>query len=223
MIDWRRVRTVFLDLDGTLLDLRFDNHFWLEYVPRCYAAVHGLHPEEARRLLVDRYRQRVGTLSWYCVDFWSDELGLDIGVLKEEVAHLISVRPHVPQFLGAVRAAGKRVALVTNAHPRSVALKMARTGLGARFDAIVSAHDLGFPKEHEGFWPIFQAMEPFDPDATLLVDDNLSVLAAARAYGIAHLATIHQPDSTRPPQDIGTFAGIESFLDVMPPDACGGG
>ncbi|MBR42550.1 MAG: haloacid dehalogenase, partial [Acidiferrobacter sp.] len=26
MIDWNQIESVFLDLDGTLLDLRFDNH-----------------------------------------------------------------------------------------------------------------------------------------------------------------------------------------------------
>jgi 5'-nucleotidase len=216
MIDWRHVRSVFLDMDGTLLDLRFDNHFWLEHVPDRYAKLHGLDPEEARRLLADRYRQRAGTLRWYCVDFWSDELGLDIGALKADVAHLIAIRPHVPQFMGALRAACKRVVLVTNAHPKSIALKMDRTGIGASFDAIVNAHDLGFPKEHESFWPAFQAVEPFQRESALLLDDSLAVLVAARSYGIAHLATIRQPDSGRPPQDTGSFAAVGSFLDILP-------
>lgn len=218
MIDWSSIRSVFLDMDGTLLDLRFDNHFWLEYVPQRYASIHGLDPQEALRLLTDRYRQRAGTLPWYCVDYWSDELGLDIGALKKEVGHLIAVRPHVAQFISALRACRKRIVLVTNAHPKSVALKMDRTGLGSHFDAMVNAHHLGLPKEHESFWPAFQVVEPFQRESTLLVDDSLAVLAAARAYGFAHLATIHQPDSSRPPQDTGPFAAVESFLDIMPTD-----
>ena len=37
--DWRAIDTVLLDMDGTLLDLRFDNYFWLELVPRKYGAM----------------------------------------------------------------------------------------------------------------------------------------------------------------------------------------
>ena len=33
-IDWSKIDTVLLDMDGTLLDLRFDNWFWQELIPR---------------------------------------------------------------------------------------------------------------------------------------------------------------------------------------------
>ena len=42
MIDWNQIDTVLLDMDGIDLDLRFDNHFWLEYVPQRYAETQGL-------------------------------------------------------------------------------------------------------------------------------------------------------------------------------------
>ncbi|KEP73664.1 nucleotidase, partial [Microbacterium sp. SUBG005] len=32
-IDWQAVDTVLLDMDGTLLDLAFDNYFWQKLVP----------------------------------------------------------------------------------------------------------------------------------------------------------------------------------------------
>ena len=35
--DWSRIDHVLLDLDGTLLDLDFDNHFWQTLVPACGA------------------------------------------------------------------------------------------------------------------------------------------------------------------------------------------
>ena len=37
MIDWNAINTVLLDMDGTILDLHFDNYFWKEYVPQKYA------------------------------------------------------------------------------------------------------------------------------------------------------------------------------------------
>ncbi|MEK9134555.1 MAG: haloacid dehalogenase, partial [Pseudomonadota bacterium] len=30
MVAWNNLDTLLLDLDGTLLDLHYDNHFWLE-------------------------------------------------------------------------------------------------------------------------------------------------------------------------------------------------
>ena len=97
-MDWQAIDTVLLDMDGTLLDLHFDNHFWLEYVPRQFALAQDLSVDEAKQDLYARYRSRAGTLEWYCVDHWSRELGLDIALLKEEVDHLIAVHPHVIDF-----------------------------------------------------------------------------------------------------------------------------
>jgi putative hydrolase of the HAD superfamily len=216
LLEWSRVRSVFLDMDGTLLDLHFDNHFWLEHMPRRYAEYHGLDEAVARARLTAHYERHSGTLNWYCLDFWSSELALDIVQLKEEVAHLIAVRPDVPAFLDAVRASGRRVVLVTNAHPKSLGLKMRETGIEHYFDALISSHQVGLPKEHPEFWQALQRVEPFDPAHTLFVDDSQPVLASARAYGIGQLLAVSNPDSRQPHKDTGDFPGITSFAQVMP-------
>mgnify|MGYP000399803101 CR=1 FL=1 len=51
MLDWTTIDTVLLDMDGTLLDLHFDNHFWLDYVPRRYAEARGIPEADAKREL----------------------------------------------------------------------------------------------------------------------------------------------------------------------------
>ena len=216
MIRWSDVGSVFLDMDGTLLDLHFDNHFWLTHVPRRYGEKHGLSHEQARAELAPRYERVAGTMNWYCVDYWSRELQLDIARLKEEVAHLVAVHPHVPDFLEALRATGKRVVLVTNAHHKSLALKMRLTRLDRHFDAVICAHDLGVPKEHPGFWGKLQLAEPFEPGSTLLIDDSLPVLRSARGYGISHLLAVFRPDTRLPEKDVGEFAAIRSFRDLLP-------
>ncbi|HOP18299.1 MAG TPA: haloacid dehalogenase, partial [Gammaproteobacteria bacterium] len=71
MLDWNDIDTVLLDMDGTLLDLHFDNHFWLEHVPRRYAEARGIGLEESSRELMARYQDIQGTLEWYCVDHWT--------------------------------------------------------------------------------------------------------------------------------------------------------
>ena len=32
--DWQEIDTVLLDMDGTLLDLHYDNYFWLTHIPK---------------------------------------------------------------------------------------------------------------------------------------------------------------------------------------------
>ncbi|MEJ2346289.1 MAG: GMP/IMP nucleotidase [Gammaproteobacteria bacterium] len=216
MLDWNRIDTVLLDMDGTLLDLHFDNHFWLHHVPQRYAESRGMALEDAKQELYPRFRRVEGTMDWYCVDYWTRELGLDIAMLKREVDHLIAVHPHVVGFLDAVRRAGKRVLLVTNAHAKSLSLKMERTRLGGHFDALICSHDFGVPKEQVSFWEHLQRVEPFDPERTVLVDDSLPVLRSAQTYGIRHLVSVLKPDSKGPLRDTGDFDAIHHFAEIMP-------
>lgn len=216
LLNWTHIDTVLLDMDGTLLDLHYDNHFWLEHVPRRYAEHHNLSLEAAREALRGRYRQVEGTLDWYCVDYWTRELDLDIALLKEEVEHLIDIHPHVLDFLDAVRNRGKRLVLVTNAHGKSLNIKFRRTRLNGHFDNVVCAHDLGLSKEQAGFWDKMQGIEPFQKDKALLIDDSLPVLRAAHRYGIGQLLAVRNPDSKLPEKDVGEFKAIRSFREILP-------
>ncbi|MDH5485554.1 MAG: GMP/IMP nucleotidase [Gammaproteobacteria bacterium] len=214
MIDWPNIDSVFLDLDGTLLDLYYDNHFWLEHVPVRYAERHGLDHAEAHRVLKGKYTAVMGSLSWYCVDYWSRELELDIAELKREVADKIAIRPHVVEFLQFLHMNGKRVVLVTNAHPASIAIKMKKTGLDKYFNRIVTAHELKHAKEQAAFWPVLQETESFDPQKTLFIDDNFDVLDAARDYGLKYLLAIRKPDSRKPDKEHASYPLLESFEQI---------
>jgi len=215
-LDWQSIDDVMLDMDGTLLDLHFDSHFWMEYVPLKYAQDNHLTLEQAKLELMPRFKAREGQLEWYCLDHWSRELGLDIALLKEEVDHLIAVHPHVVDFLESIKAIGKRVILVTNAHQKSLALKMKKTRLDHHFDQIISAHQIGHPKEDQQFWSKLHACLPFDPARTLFVDDSVSVLKSARKYGIKHLVAILKPDTREPERVVEGFDGVNDFELLIP-------
>jgi len=216
MIDWQQIDTVLLDMDGTLLDLHFDNYFWMQHLPRVYAEREQISEEEASEHLNARFHAGRGTLAWYSLDHWTEQLGMDIPALKRELQHMVAVRPFALDFLKQLHASDRDVVLVTNAHRKTLDIKMDQVDITPWFDRIVVSHDLEAPKEDLGFWHRLQALHPFDPERTLLIDDTESVLDSADAYGIAHLLTLLQPDSRRQKRIDTRFPGIHHFDEIMP-------
>jgi putative hydrolase of the HAD superfamily len=214
--DWNLIDTVLLDMDGTLLDKHFDDHFWEKYVPSQYAIRYGIPLDEAEEKLMELYRIQEETLNWTDLDYWSEQLGLDIPALKKQVDHLISVHPHVVPFLNSVRSAGKRICLVTNAHGKTLDLKMDKTALAGLFHEIVTSHDIGMPKEEPRFWEGLRSMIPFNPERALLAEDTEAVLVSAATYGITYLVYIAKSSSARPSRVSERFYSIETFKEIMP-------
>lgn len=216
MIDWKRINTVLLDMDGTLLDLHFDSHFWLEHLPRRYAELHKLDQAQVRAELIPQIMAEKGQLNWYSLDYWSERFNLDIVALKREIQHLIGFRVDALDFLQWLRMAHPRVILATNADHKSLDLKLALTGLDEYVDRIFSSAEAGIPKEQQGYWQALMQIEPFDPATTLLIDDNEEVLASAREFGIAQLITINQPDSQSPLRQLTEFPAVNRFAELQP-------
>src|SRR5262245_62113720 len=214
--DWGRIDTVLLDMDGTLLDLKFDNTFWGEIVPAKLANERGLELEAAKAHLRAAYAAKQGTLDWYCLDYWTRELELDLETLKREARELIEWHPRAEQFVRSVRGLGKRLALVTNAHTTTLAIKAEHLDFRGHFDAVYSSHTFGVPKESAPFWSALMEAERFDRGRTLFVDDSLPVLRAARDFGVGWIYAIARPDSSQPRREIAEFPAVTSIDELMP-------
>jgi 5'-nucleotidase len=217
--DWTAIDTVLLDLDGTLLDLAFDTRFWRHTIPGAWAKARGLTVEQAREQLAPRFAEREGTLDWYCIEFWSRELELDVAALKRAAMHEVDWLAGVPQFLAALRRNGKRLVLLTNAHPATLAIKDERTGVSRYLDAMFSSHTFSWPKEDARFWHGIRRSEPFDPQRSLFVDDSPTVLAAARAAGIRWVIGVRHPDSQGTVRDHGSWPAVDRVTDLAGPDS----
>lgn len=213
-IHWTQIDTVMFDMDGTLLDLAFDNFFWREAVPQAWAAQHQKPHEHALGTLAPLFAQHEGTLNWYSLPFWSQTLSLDLSQLKQQFRHQIALRHGVPAMLTELQRAGKTLWLVTNAHPIVLAIKLEQTGLGQYFSQIISSHDLGFAKEQAPFWQHLQQQQPFNPQRSLLIDDSEAVLQAAKNFGL-HIVGIAQPDSSQPPRQQLTHHAIADWSALL--------
>ena len=208
---WKDIHTVLLDMDGTLLDLHFDNHFWLEHLPKKLAEKHGISLQAAKHILTTETADVMGTLSWYCLDYWTEKLDIDIVEAKREIDHLISMREDSIPFIDTLKASGREVILVTNAHPDSLSLKVEHTQLDAHIDQLISTHEFSVTKESQILWHKLQAKLGFNPQHTLFVDDSLGILKAAQDFGIKHLLAVSNPDSQQPVRDISEFPSVQDY------------
>jgi len=219
MIDWRDIETVLFDMDGTLLDLHYDNYFWLQHLPKQYAQLKGWSEGDTRKFLKKKIIDQLGTLNFYCIDFWNDQLGVDIVELKQQVNDRIAFLPHAEQLLESIRALPMQSLIVTNAHRKTLAVKDAVINISSYVDDVYASHDFGLPKEDPDFWGQFAAAHHFDPDKTVFVDDNEEVLESAACYGIKHLIMPLNPDSQRPTQSMrqpDSYTGIHSLKELLP-------
>lgn len=215
MIAWADVDCVLFDMDGTLLDLHFDNYFWLEHLPLRYGQKHQLSISDAKQLLFPQFHAKRGSLDWYSVDYWTQVLAIDIEALKKEVVDRIALRPHAVEFLQWLQAQDKRCLLITNAHRKSLELKMAHTALDDYFECMISSHDFGFAKEQDKFWQQLSVEFNVDLARSVFFDDSLEVLRAAERNGVGQICGIAKPDSQKGENNLIPYPAIKDFRELM--------
>ncbi len=204
-----------LDMDGTVLDLAYDNYMWMHHVPEKYAAANGLKPDAAREQLYAKFNALRGQLKWYCLDHWSDHLGLDIAQLHRDENHRIDYLPGAEDFLKTVRRQDIRVLLVTNSHADTLQIKDEVTGITDYFDDIYTSHALGHAKESQEFGRAMAEKEDFDPTTTLYVDDTTRVLRSAAGFGIGMLLEVTHPDTTADVRESGEYVGVTGVRELL--------
>lgn len=215
MLNWSKIDTVLLDMDGTLLDLHYDSHFWLNVIPAQHALARGISLDAAKADILKRYQAVSGQIQWYCLDYWEQQLSLPIMELKRESQHLIKMREDVPHFLTELKKAGKELILLTNAHPESVMLKFEHTAIDNYLDGVVSTHEYGVSKEQQSLWHQVQKDLGFNKQRTLFVDDSVPVLNAAREYDIEHLLAVANPDSQQPHNEIADYLSVTDYRKII--------
>ncbi len=215
LFSWEHIDKIFLDLDGTLLDKHYDDYFWEQYVPEKYALKNKVEPEKCRELLLATYKRVENTLQWTDLDYWSEQLDLDIAALKNEIKHLIGIHPFVRDFFEHAKKRRKPLFLVTNAHPKALSVKLGKIDIADTFTKIICSQDVGAAKEQVEFWERLQKIEPFEKKTTLFVDDTEKVLDSANSYGFSHLVHIAKPSSKLPPVYSSKYLSVDGFKELL--------
>ncbi|MEM0912242.1 MAG: GMP/IMP nucleotidase [Pseudomonadota bacterium] len=215
LLPWHQIETVLLDMDGTLLDLNFDNKFWLELIPEKLSQRSGKTLSECTQELMAAYEEVKGKLEWYCLDYWADRLQMDILEAKQELKHMIQLRHDCIPFLDALKRSGRVIALVTNAHPGSLSLKIEQTQLDEHIDTLISTHQFGVSKESQLLWQALESHLGFNKTHTLFVDDSQVILDAAKTFGIAYTLGITNPDSGKPENEIHGHVHTNNYHELL--------
>ena len=211
---WNDIKTVLLDVDGTLLDLHFDNSVWNNSLPEAFARKHNLSLSESRSNLYQHMRKVRGKIEFYSFDYWSSFTKIDIEKLHELQQEKIAFRKDAEWFLSKI--SGKRATFIaTNADRKSFGIKDTKLGLTSKVKGVFSSQDFQSPKEEQAFWSAVQNATGFEGSTTLMIDDNEKVLEAAASYGIEHLRFVETPDSQKGTRHSSKFIGINNFVELF--------
>ncbi|GHJ49830.1 haloacid dehalogenase [Catellatospora sp. TT07R-123] len=177
----RPAEALLIDFDGVLR----------QYDPDAYPGFeqrHGVAPSALLDSGLTWGRLLPAITGYWTRQQWLDEIAADTGASAEAVAEWDAYRGRIDgpvlEFVRAARAAGRKVALVTNATD-DLRQDLARFGLEAEFDAVISSAELRTHKPTKEFFAAACQAVQTPPDRCLLVDDTDRHIRGARVAGLS--------------------------------------
>jgi 2-haloacid dehalogenase len=120
---------------------------------------------------------------------WAMEAGgLSDSLLRQRLLALyreLATYPEVPGMLAALKAAGVKVAILSNGSPDMLRTAVASAGIGASLDAVLSVEEVGVFKPDARVYDLVGAHLGVARDEVLFVSSNGWDAAAAAHYGFA--------------------------------------
>ena len=183
---FKDIECLLIDMDGVILDNAYDNDFWQNQIPEVIADSKGIAFDDAKRLAIQIFNYKKNTKDWYDVDYWSNMLNIDIEAQKrsEKSFSRISLYDGVIDTLSVLKNKTKMV-LITNAHRKTLNIKLEKYNLTPYFDEMVCAHELNYVKEDIQLWYMLRSKYRLDYEKTLLVEDTINNINVGLSAGIS--------------------------------------
>jgi putative hydrolase of the HAD superfamily len=183
---FKDIECLLVDMDGVILDNAYDNDFWQNQIPEVIADNKGIAFDDAKRLAIQIFNYKKNTKDWYDVDYWSNMLDIDIEAQKrsEKSFSRISLYDGVIDTLSVLKNKTKMI-LITNAHRKTLDIKLEKYNLTPYFDEMVCAHELNYVKEDIQLWYMLRSKYRLDYEKTLLVEDTINNINVGLSAGIS--------------------------------------
>jgi 2-haloacid dehalogenase len=126
------------------------------------------------------------TVTCDALDYALEQLGLgdpETTARLQALYRELPAYPEVPDMLRALKAAGRRTAILSNGSPEMLASAVAAAKLGDSLDAVLSVEDVGIFKPDSRVYDLVGAAFGCQPSDVLFVSSNGWDAAAAQGYG----------------------------------------
>ena len=175
-----------VDMDGVILDNTYDNNFWQNQIPGVISKNKNISFEDAKRLAVQIFNYKKNTKDWYDVDYWSNMLNVDIEAEKRSSISFdrIQLYEGVTETLNKLKD-NFRLILITNAHRKTLNIKLEKYDLNPYFENMICAHELHYVKENIQLWYMLKSRFELDYTKTLLIEDTMNNIKVGLSAGIS--------------------------------------
>ncbi len=190
----KQVKNYLVDMDGVILDIKYDHFFWKEHMPLIYAKKNNLSLEQSKRILHQIFHYKIKNRDWYNLDYWSNMIGIDVLREKKKQTNMdkISLNNGAIEFLKILKKENKKIFLITNAYKKTLDLKMSKFPLEKYFDDMICSHELNYVKEELPFWYMLKKKLNISYDKTVLVEDTYDNIKSASLAGITNFIYISE-------------------------------
>ena len=174
------------DMDGVILDNTYDNNFWQNQIPSVLAKKRQISFEDAKRLAIQIFNYKKNSKDWYDLDYWSNMLDIDIEKQKKAKESYEKIRLYEGSISCLEKLKGKmKMILITNAHRKTLNIKLQKYNLSPYFDEMVCAHELHYVKEDVQLWYMLRSRYRIDFNKTVLIEDTIKNIYMGLSAGIS--------------------------------------
>jgi len=202
-----------VDMDGVILDNTYDNNFWQNQIPGVISKNKNISFEDAKRLAVQIFNYKKNTKDWYDVDYWSNMLNVDIEAEKRSSISFdrIQLYEGVTETLNKLKN-NFILILITNAHRKTLNIKLEKYDLNPYFENMICAHELHYVKENIQLWYMLKSRFKLDYTKTLLIEDTINNIKVGLSAGISQ--AVYLGDESY--EDSKKILKLSSINDIFP-------